>query len=147
MANVKENKRRGSNDSKTKIDFKKLGIIAGAAVASLAVVVVIGVTVFGGDKIEAKKVVKGQKLEVVDTNLTFKDGITQVKATVANKSNEKKTNVSLKMTFLDKDNKEIAVMRGYVGDLEKGKSGDINAGITKNITDAADVKYEIIVGE
>lgn len=139
--NLKSN--RSEPKKEIKINYKRLTLV----IAICVVVIISGVVVFNlvkGKGVSGKKLVKGQKLEVVDTNLEFKDGVTQVKATVKNKSNAKKENVSLKITFIGETDETIAIMRGYVGDIEKGKTANIKAAITKDVTKAKDVKYEII---
>ena len=137
--NVKKIKQE---QAKIKLDYKKIGILVAGGLGVVLLIVVLCVTL-GSGGLNNKKVADS-KLKVEETKLTFENGVTNVKATVKNKGKEEYKELSLKMTFLDKEGKEIASFSGYVGNLKKGQKGNINAAITKDITKAKDVKFKVV---
>ena len=138
---LKETKKQEQVKKEIKLDYGHIAILAGGALGVVLLIVVLSLT-FTSKGLNNKKV-SDTKLKVEDTNLTFANGVTNVKATVKNKGKKEYTNLSLRMVFLDNKGNEITSMRGYVGDIKKGETGNINAAITKDITKAKDVKFTI----
>lgn len=126
---------------KIRLDYKKIAMLIGGALGVVLLIVVLCVT-FSSRGLNNKKV-QETKLKVEETKLTFTNGVTEVKAIVKNKGKKEYKDLSLNMTFLDKEGNEIASFNGFVGNIKKGEKGNINAAITKDITKAKDVKFKV----
>ena len=79
-------------------------------------------------------------LAIKDIQLTYKDGVTNLLATVENTKNEKipMTNVSIQL--VDENGKEIYTLNGIIEETEAGETAKMNCFITADFANAYDFK-------
>ena len=96
-------------------------------------------------KFKETKEIKG--FEISDISFTEKDGQAILHAIVKNISKkDKKEYTYFKITFLEKDNKEIGTISGIINPVKKNEKTELNASIrgkTKEYINAYDFKIEI----
>ncbi len=88
---------------------------------------------------------KVEELKISGFNITFKDGISTVVATVTNESKETINLTSLSLLLYDKDHKLIVETAGNVGEtIKPGESKQFNTLITEDVRNTEKVEYKII---
>lgn len=100
-----------------------------------------GIKVNTNSKLNEAKLVDG--LLISNIQLTEKDGMTTLLADVTNKTEEKTEFKKLKITLLDENGEDIAVMTAFVGEIEPEKSTQLNASTTSNYIKAYDFKVTV----
>ncbi|MNE43066.1 hypothetical protein D3C80_1372230 [compost metagenome] len=112
--------------------------------------VVVFVVVFGlvlllsGDKLDSDKKVQG--LVISHSNVTFDESLSVsfLSANVKNSSKEMKEDIKLKIVFLDKSNKEITSVTGFLGDVESNETRELNAAVSMKLDNVHNIKYEVV---
>lgn len=96
------------------------------------------------DKFDNTKRVDG--LVITNPSITFDKSIsvTFLTVNVKNKSKEKKEDVKLRITFINKSKEEIAVTTGFLGDIDSKQTIELNAAVSKELKNLYDIKYEIL---
>ena len=79
-------------------------------------------------------------LKVTNIQLTYKNGITNLLATVTNTSKEKTKQQNVNIIILDEDGKELRTIPGIIEELESGESTQLNSSITADFANAYDIK-------
>lgn len=82
-------------------------------------------------------------LEIKNTAITKKGGLSWVTADVKN-TGDSKEKVKLNLTFYDKDKKEITTFEGYIEKIDKNQTTSLKTGITKDLSNAVNVKYTVV---
>lgn len=87
---------------------------------------------------------KVENLKISGFNITYKDGLSTVVATVTNESKETVNLTSLSLLLYDKDNKLIVETIGNVGEsIQPGESKQFNTLITMDARKTEKVEYKI----
>ena len=81
-------------------------------------------------------------LEISNIQLVEKDNVTKFTADVKNINSSKNGGFSIKIILLDKEEKEIAVIPGYIDSIDAEKTAQINTSITKDVVNAYDFRLE-----
>ena len=89
-------------------------------------------------KMQETKTING--LEINNVQLTSKDNVTTMLATVTNKTSQTAGDFAVKLTMLDKDGKTITEAHGYISKVEPGKSVQLNISKTYDFANAYDYK-------
>ncbi len=84
-----------------------------------------------------------EDLEISNTTITQNGGLSWVTADVKNKG-QLKENVKLNLIFTDKEGKEIADFIAYIDKIDKDQVYTFKSGITKELNEAVNVRYEIV---
>ena len=87
-------------------------------------------------KLQETKTING--LEINNVQITSKDNVTTMLATVTNKTSQTAGDFAVKLTMLDKDGKPITEAHGYISKVEPGKSVQLNISKTYDFANAYD---------
>lgn len=93
-----------------------------------------GTKLNNSNKLGEKKTFEG--LELSDFQLTEKDNISILLGTVKNTGSSATSSQVLKLTFVDKDGKELATIDALVSELQPGDSTQLNTSATMDLSDA-----------
>ena len=92
-------------------------------------------------KLSQKKELNG--LEIVNSQLTNKDGVTTLLATVENNTNSTIEKQKIEITLLDTQGNELTRVNGIISKVDSGKTSQLNIAITGDYTDIYDYKIEV----
>ena len=81
-------------------------------------------------------------LEISNTSLEWKNGVTVLVADVINKGSTTKEQQKIYVVLEDKDKNEIANLSGIIDKVESGKKVQINITTTKDVANAYDFRIE-----
>lgn len=87
-------------------------------------------------KLQETKTIDG--MEVSDFQLTSNGNVTVLLGTITNKSNEVKGDYPVSIKILDEKENEIITVGGYIGELQPGKSTQLNCSATFDYANAYD---------
>lgn len=87
-------------------------------------------------KLQETKTIDG--MEVSDFQLTSNGNVTILLGTITNKSNEVKGDYPVSIKILDEKGNEIITVGGYIGELQPGKSTQLNCSATFDYANAYD---------
>ena len=87
-------------------------------------------------KMQETKTING--LEINDVQLTSKDNVTTMLATVTNKTNQTAGDFAVKLTMQDKDGNTITEAHGYISKIEPGQTTQLNISKTSDFANAYD---------
>lgn len=87
-------------------------------------------------KLQETKTIDG--MEVSDFQLTSNGNVTVLLGTITNKSNEVKGDYPVSIKILDEKGNEIITVGGYIGELQPGKSTQLNCSATFDYANAYD---------
>ena len=87
-------------------------------------------------KLQETKTING--LEINNVQLTSKDNVTTMLATVTNKTNQTAGNFAVKLSMLDKDGNTITEAHGYINKLDPGQTTQLNISKTFDFANAHD---------
>lgn len=101
-------------------------------------------TLDNGVKLNTSKKVKETKkisnLELKDTQVTYKNGVTNLLATVENKSKNKIEMQEVEIELLDENKDVIYKMKGIIEELEPGESKQFSSSITADFSNVYDFR-------
>ena len=83
---------------------------------------------------------KLDNLEIKDIQLTYKDGVTNLLATVENIKKEKISMTNVSIQLVDESGKEIYTFNGIIEETKAGETANINCSITADFANAYDFK-------
>lgn len=87
-------------------------------------------------KLQETKTIDG--MEVSDFQLTSNGNVTILLGTITNKSNKVKGDYPVSIKILDEKGNEIITVGGYIGELQPGKSTQLNCSATFDYANAYD---------
>ena len=82
------------------------------------------------------------ELEISDIQITTKDNVGSLIANVTNKTNEVKGNYAIGIKIIDKNEKEITTVHGYIKSLNPRETTQLSASKTFDFSNAYDIKFE-----
>lgn len=88
------------------------------------------------NKLQETKTIDG--MEVTDFQLTSNGNVTTLLGTITNKSNDIKGDYPVAIKILDDKGNEIITVGGYIGELQPGKSMQLNCSATFDYANAYD---------
>lgn len=92
------------------------------------------------EKLQQAKTFQG--LEISDVQITSKDNVTIMLATVTNKTNQIAGDCAVRLTMKDKDGNTITEAHGYISKVEPGKTTQLNISKTFDFANAYDYTIE-----
>ena len=84
---------------------------------------------------ETKKI---EGLEITQIQLSEKDNVSELIGTITNTSTTKQGGYAIKIDILDKNQKKIITIDGFINKLEPGESTQLNSGATYDCANAYD---------
>lgn len=140
---VNESRNLGTREINKKRGKRKISSITIIFIVLILALIVCGVyfKFFYTDKMTDLKRVSS--LEIKNTAITKKGGLSWITADVKNTGSNKEK-VKLNLTFYDKDKKEITTFEGYIEKIDKNQTTTLKTGITKDLSNAVNVKYTVI---
>lgn len=104
-------------------------------------------TVQEGEKINiSKELIKIKKIGDISfekSNITYKNGVSELKSKVTNGSTDK-TNLRFKIIFMNNNKEIIAEAIAFVGSIKANEIKCINSYITADVSNAKDIVYELM---
>ncbi len=100
-----------------------------------------GTKVNTSEDIKKDKEVEGIKIQ--KQSLIYSNGSSKLISNITNTTSETKT-VSFKIFFIDETGQVIIEALGYVGNVMPGETRQLDSEITTDVSNAKDVKYEVI---
>lgn len=88
------------------------------------------------NKLQETKIIDG--LEITDIQLTEKENVTVLLATVKNNTEETKGGYPVNIKILDRSGQEIIIIAGYIGEIKAGESLQLNSSATFDYANAYD---------
>lgn len=80
-------------------------------------------------------------LDIKNIQLTCKNGITTLLADIFNNTNKDSEIQHINIKLLDKENKEIRTVRGYIPALKIGETTKLNVSMSSNLITAYDIEF------
>ena len=84
---------------------------------------------------------KLNELDIKNIQLTCKNGITTLLADIFNNTNKDSEIQHINIKLLDKENKEIRTVRGYIPALKIGETTKLNVSMSSNLITAYDIEF------
>ena len=84
---------------------------------------------------------KLNELDIKNIQLTCKNGITTLLADIFNNTNKDSEIQHINIKLLDKENKEIRTVRGYIPALKIGETTKLNVSMSSNLIRAYYIKF------
>ncbi len=81
-------------------------------------------------------------MEITAIQLTNRNGVSRILATVTNKTNEEIKLTPVKLTLYDDKNQVLEEVNGLISPMKVGESVQLNVGITVDYANAYDLKIE-----
>lgn len=81
-------------------------------------------------------------MEITAIQLTNRNGVSRILATVTNKTNEEIKLTPVKLTLYDDKNQVLEQVNGLISPMKVGESVQLNVGITVDYANAYDLKIE-----
>lgn len=100
-----------------------------------------GIKINTSDNIKKDKEVEGIKIQ--KQSLVYSNGSSKLISNITNTTNETKA-VSFKIIFIGEKGQVIIEALGYVGNVMPGETRQLDSEITTDVSNAKDVKYEVI---
>ncbi|MCH5167610.1 MAG: hypothetical protein J1F35_06970 [Erysipelotrichales bacterium] len=129
------------------INKKAFGILALIIIVAIGSIIVFNVTFSAGGvntfyDVELKDTTVGD-VTITDVEMNAENGITKYTATVKASANTEVKYINIKV--LDKDNKELVTLIGYVGStLSKNETKEIEASTDADLDNINSIEYEVI---
>ena len=80
-------------------------------------------------------------LDIKNIQLTCKNGITTLLADIFNNTNKDSEIQHINIKLLDKENKEIRTVRGYIPALKIGETTKLNVSMSSNLITAYNIEF------
>ena len=80
-------------------------------------------------------------LDIKNIQLTCKNGITTLLADIFNNTNKDSEIQHINIKLLDKENKEIRTVRGYIPALKIGETTKLNVSMSSNLITAYEIEF------
>ena len=84
---------------------------------------------------------KLNELDIKNIQLTCKNGITKLLADVSNNTNKDSEMKNINIKLLDKNNKKIRTVSGYIPALKIGETTKLNVSMSSNLITAYDIEF------
>lgn len=81
---------------------------------------------------------KFEELKVKDIQLTYKDGVTNLLATIENSTQTKIEMQNVEIVLLDEKGEELYRMPGIIEEIEEGKTTQLNCSVTADFSNVYD---------
>lgn len=83
---------------------------------------------------------KFEELKVKDIQLTYKDGVTNLLATIENTTQTKIEMQNVEIVLLDEKGEELYKMPGIIEEIEAGKTTQLNCSVTADFSNVYDFR-------
>lgn len=87
-----------------------------------------------------KQTKKLDNLEIKNIQLTYKDGVTNLLATVSNAENKKIEMTQVEITLLDENKNTIFKIPGIIEEAKEGETAQLNCSVTADFANSYDFK-------